>query len=536
MFTRNSTFTDSVSITESGFTKVLRDLGSPVLDESGNDGGAYHAACVTNHSDPLMVLAIFIHESNAGTNPQAVCIRYDTKSWGNLRSDPYLSLGSVNTDRGVFQKYGSWRDGCRATAYHLNSATYRGLTIADAIAKWAPSSENDTEGYIDTIVSLMNQYSDISGRKPPMTRIIVSAGHENIDAITNDHLKAGDAEALHTATGALGTEAQYTGMVADALCSILRASGVDALRTDAIYHADVYDTDADLCVFIHGDGAMMQEPQHCGAAVVHAGPSTPDVDERAQAFVDAWNIEYTKVVTDERLSTNPTIDMTQYYGGWYRTGATPAIIIEQGVWGEAGLEAPDIPSPDVAANADAVAFASVLGFTVAGGSDVSRSGTGGSDTGGGDSGSRQRSATMEGNTNTGDWQSDGGGGRSKVFVIPGTVAIDADGYGIPGSGIRYVVAGGFGNFYRDNGFPTGTDNTGISPIFGLPITNEYGRVGRDGKPLTVQYFERARFEREILETDANGNVTKDRIVLGRIGVEALAAEPQANRPAGAWLS
>ncbi|HUZ00275.1 MAG TPA: glycoside hydrolase domain-containing protein [Thermomicrobiaceae bacterium] len=69
------------------------------------------------------------------------------------------------------------------------------------------------------------------------------------------------------------------------------------------------------------------------------------------------------------------------------------------------------------------------------------------------------------------------------------------------------IGGGFYQFWAHHG--------GV-PIFGYPLTDEVQEPGADGKPITVQWFERARFEWHPGADPANWDV-----VLGRLGAEAL---------------
>lgn len=66
-----------------------------------------------------------------------------------------------------------------------------------------------------------------------------------------------------------------------------------------------------------------------------------------------------------------------------------------------------------------------------------------------------------------------------------------------------------------HGFKTFWERSGGLPIFGYPLTEEFSEVNPDlGKPFTVQYFERQRFE---YHPDLAG--TPYEVQLGRLGVE-----------------
>src|SRR6185312_14519355 len=70
---------------------------------------------------------------------------------GNIRYGEFAqSHGAVGTD-GVFAIFPDDVAGFRAMSVLLNAA-YRGLTVAQSIAKWAPPTENNTAQYVDDIV------------------------------------------------------------------------------------------------------------------------------------------------------------------------------------------------------------------------------------------------------------------------------------------------------------------------------------------------------------------------------------------------
>jgi hypothetical protein len=189
-----------------------------------------------------------------------------------------------------------------------------------------------------------------------MPRIIISAGHEHIGSITSDPNGVINPAGLRGGTGANG-EVQWTTACADALTAMLAGAGVDAVRTDAIYHADVYGPDADLVVVLHYDGgAGTGRAQYCMAATVHSGPSTVEADSRADAFVADWYTVYcaqTGIAGDGPITTN----MTQEYEGWYRSANTPMVLLEHCLGADAGGIRADRPTPEQGAAADFAALA-----------------------------------------------------------------------------------------------------------------------------------------------------------------------------------
>jgi hypothetical protein len=207
-------------------------------------------------------------------------------------------------------------------------------------------------GYATGIAQLANQFTtDTPGGT--MVRIIVAAGHENIASITND--KGVNADALRHDTGAAG-ELAWTVAWSRALTNLLTAAGVNAVRTDCLFHQDVFGQDADLVIVGHCDGVNPLIPQHCMAATVHRGPSTTAADSRADNFITNWtNIYPTKV----GIPANGPItdDMTQEYEGEYRTANTPMVLIEHCITGSANGVRTDVPTPEQGAAADFAAVA-----------------------------------------------------------------------------------------------------------------------------------------------------------------------------------
>lgn len=195
-----------------------------------------------------------------------------------------------------------------------------------------------------------------------MPRIIVHAGHENIGNITSDPNGVINPAALRGGTGANG-EMAFNSAWADELTRLLLATGADAVRTDAIYHANVYDQDADLVVAGHYDGGSgTGHPQYCMASTVHSGPSTEAADALADVIVQEWYDSYPAAMGI--AGNGPiTVDMEQYYGGWYRTADTPMLLIEHCLGADANGIRADRPTPQAAAAADFTVLAKHFGLS-----------------------------------------------------------------------------------------------------------------------------------------------------------------------------
>lgn len=357
MITGALPFLASPRMTLGAFTLAL--YGSPVLEEAGG-ASAFYSIASSAGVDPCFLLAMFTKESSLGTAGVAI----NTHSWGNMRNPPVGNVPyHIYTDpaKGSYLSFASWKDGCTATCAHIRYyADALGITtIAQLPYKWAPTGDgaNSPAAYGQFLVDWMNAHTDIAGGTMP--RIIVSAGHQNIGNITADKIGQASADDLRGGTGANG-EMQWNVQTASALANLLRAAGADVALTDAIYHEDVYAQDADLCVAIHYDGGGgTGHAQYCMASVVHSGPSTENVDTRAQTFVDAWYKSY-PLELHIPGSGPVTNDMLEYYGGWYRTAQTPMIILEHCLGADANGIRPDRPAPELAAKGDFDAIAAVL--------------------------------------------------------------------------------------------------------------------------------------------------------------------------------
>ncbi len=122
-------------ISAATFARVLADAGSPAASEAA----ACYRAAVAHGIDPAVLLAVFRHESQHGTDPRAVTIRAG-KNWGALRSG-----GWAYKVANGFAWYRTWADGADACAALLARYVGRGLTTVEAaIPVYAPSSDHNT--------------------------------------------------------------------------------------------------------------------------------------------------------------------------------------------------------------------------------------------------------------------------------------------------------------------------------------------------------------------------------------------------------
>lgn len=142
------------SLTPQQIDAILRSYGSPATG-TGNDwynlGRKYGI-------DPAFAVAFFIHESGAGTNPNWAGIK---PGGGTTHNVGNIICAGYPTCYGRFRDYGSWAEGIEDW-YRLISIEYiqgRGTrTVAEIIPIYAPSFENDVQGYINVVQRLVDEW------------------------------------------------------------------------------------------------------------------------------------------------------------------------------------------------------------------------------------------------------------------------------------------------------------------------------------------------------------------------------------------
>jgi hypothetical protein len=148
-------------ITAEQIDEILTLRGSPMA----GSGSRWMELGRVHGINPAIVLAMFIKESSAGTTGASVRCR----NVGNIVATRKTSQYWDGTRSGRWRKYASWEDGL-GDAFLLLSHYKVGLgreTVERVIARWAPRSDgNDVSGYVNTVVSLVNQWStgNLGGR------------------------------------------------------------------------------------------------------------------------------------------------------------------------------------------------------------------------------------------------------------------------------------------------------------------------------------------------------------------------------------
>jgi hypothetical protein len=138
--------TASPSISAHFIDSVLCKADSPACGtgtDMYNDG-------VQAGIDPAFALAFFQHESSFGKYGIAAT----NKGLGNIRcSSGYRCLNG-------FRAYDSWADGYSDwyQLIHYYVTTWHKTTIDAIVPTYAPSSENDTQGYIDSIKTSVQEW------------------------------------------------------------------------------------------------------------------------------------------------------------------------------------------------------------------------------------------------------------------------------------------------------------------------------------------------------------------------------------------
>ena len=113
-------------------------------------GGQLYSDGVDNHIDPVFALAFFQHESTFGRYGVAAA----TRGLGNIR----CSVGYAC--KYGFRAYKTWQDGYidwyKLIAYYVQ--VWHKSTVDEIVPTYAPSSENDTANYIQSIKAAVSEW------------------------------------------------------------------------------------------------------------------------------------------------------------------------------------------------------------------------------------------------------------------------------------------------------------------------------------------------------------------------------------------
>ena len=157
-------FRSQPRISRSEFSFIIR-LHAAAAVSAERDPGQYYDAIKSFGIDPLLILAMFQHESQMGREGVAT----QTRSWGNTRLPNFgaQSVGMADGASGQFPIFATWLNGCISTAARLASTTYvyaARTTIRDIFdwppdpeIVWAPAGDfNNPASYLRAVIDYMN--------------------------------------------------------------------------------------------------------------------------------------------------------------------------------------------------------------------------------------------------------------------------------------------------------------------------------------------------------------------------------------------
>ena len=133
---------------------ILAGYGSPAV----GTGAAWIAEGQQYGINAEIALAFFVHESTAGTAQGWAGWKADGSSTHNVGN---IVCAGYATCYGRFRDYPTWEAGI-ADWYALIAREYIGgrghRTVADVVPVYAPSFENDVDGYIGAVRALVRQW------------------------------------------------------------------------------------------------------------------------------------------------------------------------------------------------------------------------------------------------------------------------------------------------------------------------------------------------------------------------------------------
>lgn len=129
----------------------INDVLTKASSPARGTGQALYTGSATSHIKASFALAVFKHESGYGTAGMA----RSTHSLGNIRcSAGYACIGG-------YRSYVSWEVGYTDfyTLIRTLYISHLGLnTVGQVMSTYAPTSENNTSGYIADVISSMNTW------------------------------------------------------------------------------------------------------------------------------------------------------------------------------------------------------------------------------------------------------------------------------------------------------------------------------------------------------------------------------------------
>ena len=147
------------SLTANQIDRILTAYGSPAT----GTGAVWYNLGLKYGIDPAFAIAFFVHESAAGTAEAWAGQKPDggtTHNIGNIICAGYAAC------YGRFRDYASWSEGIEDWYRLIDTEYLRGRdhqTVADIIPVYAPSVENDVQGYIRVVQALVDEWRTRGG-------------------------------------------------------------------------------------------------------------------------------------------------------------------------------------------------------------------------------------------------------------------------------------------------------------------------------------------------------------------------------------
>jgi len=138
---------------------------TPHVSPACGTGPDLYMLGVKYHIDPVFALAFFKHESSFGRYG----IANANQGIGNIRcSDAYLQVSGHMCKNG-FRAYGTWQAGYEdwylLIRYYVDD--WNKPTVPNIVRTYAPSNENDTEGYIIAIEQAVDTWRSAHATSNP---------------------------------------------------------------------------------------------------------------------------------------------------------------------------------------------------------------------------------------------------------------------------------------------------------------------------------------------------------------------------------
>jgi hypothetical protein len=159
-----------------------------------NDNALLLVATILGAAAYILVEAAASGDESTPTSSGAGSMKgFAINNPGNIRYLATNAFAGQTGNSGGYGVYAKLSDGVHAMYEELTKYYNSGLkTITQIVSKWAPSSENDTEAYIDDVSERMNESADTPLSWPDDAAPLIQAmsWHENgYNPMTDDDVE-----------------------------------------------------------------------------------------------------------------------------------------------------------------------------------------------------------------------------------------------------------------------------------------------------------------------------------------------------------